>query len=228
MSGTRFPVCTRLRRRRTECRNAPKPCIARTIAFVARRDCPWPTSLATQGSSAGAGAGECYAKHAIARRTGPTSLSGRASRTTGRRPAWRGSRAFRGPGASQEIANAVGRRVALAARSGTDPAQVEMLAAAPKEVAGSARPARSAHGRKKRERLHGCCDRLRNGLALASVGRHDRALGQLLGVPVRPGSIAGALTEPRPPAIPLAGCYRPVTCLSVESSPFSSGQSRSR
>src|ERR1039458_39699 len=32
-------------------------------------------------------------------------------------PAWRGSRAFRGPGASEEIANAVGRRVALAALS---------------------------------------------------------------------------------------------------------------
>ena len=29
-------------------RNARKPCIARTIAFVARRDCPRPTPLATR------------------------------------------------------------------------------------------------------------------------------------------------------------------------------------
>src|ERR1035438_5002718 len=49
-------------------------------------------------------------------------------------PAWRGSRAFRGPGASQEIANAVGRRVALAARRRAVGIDVQMLVDDRKQV----------------------------------------------------------------------------------------------
>ena len=49
-------------------------------------------------------------------------------------PAWRGSRAFRGPGASEEIANAVGRRVALAARRRAVGIDVQMLVDDRKQV----------------------------------------------------------------------------------------------
>jgi hypothetical protein len=50
------------------------------------------------------------------------------------RPGLRGTRARRGPGASQEIANAAGRRVALAAQLGEVGGRVEMCVSSPKRV----------------------------------------------------------------------------------------------